>query len=110
MPLVDPREQLRKAIQQLTDDRVRGAIAVLGLDDPPGERPGAVGVIPTGPAVERGAIGGCGRVGDEPLLRHIELAAQLPEAAATEISLLVLRRNINVDLFTAVLGALQLPR
>ncbi len=61
VPLVEPREQLEQTGEEGGEATGFKSIALLGFDDPLSERLRALGVVPTSPAVEGGAVRG--RVG-----------------------------------------------
>ena len=105
VPLLHPRQHLGQAGDQRHQPLVGPALLLARLDQRrQGER--LLGVVPAGPAEQRRRVGLAAGVGieDEPLLRHVELAAVRPVLRPREVGCRVLRRHRDRPVATAILG------
>jgi hypothetical protein len=75
------------------------------------QREGLLAVIVTGPGDDERLIGIAseGPVSNEALLGDIELAAETPIVGGEKIVLLVLGRDRDLDCFSGIFAALELP-
>ena len=110
VPLVQPRLQLDQARHHRHERVVAGPERVLVRQLPP-QREGLVAVVPPRPAQHRRrvALAAHARVEHEPLLGDVELAPRPPELLAPEVLVVVLRRDVDLDLLPRVLAPLQRP-
>ncbi|XXY16180.1 hypothetical protein WME88_48885 [Sorangium sp. So ce216] len=110
MPLLEPGDELEEAREE--GGEAIGAPAVLGLAllVEAGEGGGALEVVPPGPAEERARVVvllGAG-IGDEALLRDVELAAEAVVIGVAEVLGVVFLRDGDGggELLAGVLAAL----
>lgn len=85
VPLEQPREQFQHAGQQWQQTVIRPALIGAHALVVAGDGLSLLQLVPAGPADDGGAVGVAiaVRVGDETLLRHVQLAAQTPIWAGT---------------------------
>ena len=112
MPLPHPRHDLEQPGDQRHQPLRVPAVRGGALLDDRHQRVRLLPVIPARPAEQQRvvAVRAGPRVGDEPLLRHIQLAPLVPVRGPEEVGRLVLRRHRDVQPLTGpVLLALLIP-